>query len=751
MRQLPAPLRFVALGAMLVAIPFQEPAPLRGYSQAKVAAQRGLEQRFRSLPAPDSIRAYLKLLSARPQHLGSAYGKVNAEWVRDRFKSWGWNAEIEEFEVLFPTPKERVLEMVGPTRFTARLKESVVPGDASSAQQAEQLPTYNAYSIDGDVTAPLIFVNYGVPADYEQLEQLGISVKGAIVIAKYGGSWRGIKPKVAAEHGAVGCLIYSDPQDDGYGQGDVYPKGPYRPSDGVQRGSVMDMPLYPGDPLTPGIGATAGAPRIPISEAKTLTKIPVLPISYGDAQPLLAALGGPIAPQQWRGGLPITYKVGPGPARVHLRLAFNWDRVKLYDVIAKLPGSEMPDEWIIRGNHRDGWVNGAEDPLSGLAPELEEARALGQLVAGGWRPRRTIVYAAWDGEEEGLLGSTEWVETHADELAKKAVVYINSDVNGRGYLSVGGSHTLERVVNEVARDIPDPETGLSAWKRQQAGQLAGAGSARARSALRGAADLRIGALGSGSDFTPFIQHLGIASLNVGFGGEGGDGIYHSIYDNFEHFSKFNDSSFVYGRALAQYAGTMVLRLADADIVPLRFGNLAQTAGEYVDELKGLLSERRDAAIERNQELDDSLFQAVRDPREPLMPPGRLSVAPFMNFAPLDNALAALSTAAERYEGALARAQASGFSGTSRTEVNAILLSVERSLTSQEGLPRRPWFRHLLYAPGFYTGYGVKTIPGVREAIEQSNWKEAESEVSRVSERLNAAAGLIDKAAALLGR
>lgn len=750
MRQASAPLRFVALGALLFMVPLQDPAPLRGYPQAKVAAQLDLERRFRSIPSTDSIRSYLRRLSARPQHLGSPYGKTNAEWVRDRFRAWGWSAEIEEFEVLFPTPKDRVLEMEAPTRFVARLREPVVPGDASSAQQAEQLPTYNAYSIDGDVTAPLVFVNYGIPADYERLERLGISVKGAIVIAKYGGSWRGIKPKVAAEHGAVGCLIYSDPQDDGYGQGDVYPKGPFRPADGVQRGSVMDMPLYPGDPLTPGVGATAGARRLTLAEAATLTRIPVLPISYADAQPLLAALGGPVAPPAWRGGLPITYKIGPGPARVHLRLAFNWNRVKLYDVIARIAGSDVPDEWIIRGNHRDGWANGAEDPLSGLTAELEEARAMGQFLATGWRPRRTIVYAAWDGEEEGLIGSTEWAETHAEELARKAVIYINSDVNGRGYLNAAGSHTLERLVNDVARDITDPETGLSAWRRLQAGMISRATSARDRSALRSGADLRIDALGSGSDYTPFIQHLGIASLNLGFGGEGGDGIYHSIYDNFEHYSRFNDTSFVYGRALAQTVGSMVLRLAGADVLPFRFENLAQTAGRYTDELRALLSERREAAIERNRQLDDSVFQAVRDPRETLIPPPRAPVAPFLNFAPLDNALEAVREASRRYESALARAQATGFAGSNRSEVNAILLSVERALTSRDGLPRRPWFRHLLYAPGFYTGYGVKTIPGVREAIEQSDWKEAEGEVGRVSERLNAAAALIQRAAALLG-
>jgi N-acetylated-alpha-linked acidic dipeptidase len=513
----------------------------------------------------------------------------------------------------------------------------------------------------------------------------------------------------------------------------------------------MDMPLYPGDPLTPGIGATADARRLPISEARTLTKIPVLPISYGDAQPLLAALGGPVAPPPWRGSLPITYKIGPGPARVHLKVSFNWNRVKLYDVIARLPGAAAADEWIIRGNHRDGWVNGASDPLSGLTPELEEARALGQLYREGWRPRRTIIYAAWDGEEEGLIGSTEWAEAHAAELSRHAAVYLNSDVNGRGFLQAAGSHTLERLVNEVSRDISDPETSLTVWKRAQLGQLAAAQSPRDREELRTRGDLHIGALGSGSDYTPFIQHLGIASLNLGYGGEGGDGIYHSIYDNFEHFSRFNDTSFVYGRALAQTAGTMVLRLANAEVLPFQFENLSETAGRYLDELKGLLTDRRGEATERNRELDERVFDAVRDPRAPMAPPTRAEVAPFLNFAPLENGLDSLRKSAARFEAALATAEAKSLSGVPLDEVNGILLAVERSLTSAEGLPRRPWFRHLLYAPGFYTGYGVKTIPGVREAIEQANWKEAEGEIARAAERLTAAAGMIEKAAGLLER
>src|SRR5438309_1910618 len=478
---------------------------LYGYSAESSRAERQWEEKLRAIPSPDNLRSYMQQLSARPHNVGSDYDKQNADWILAKFKEFGLDAHIEQFDVLFPTPKERVVELVdGGPKFTAKLQEPPVSQDPTSSQQNEQLPTYNAYSIDGDVTAPLVYVNYGVPADYEQLERVGVSVKGAIVIARYGGSWRGIKPKVAAEHGAVGCLIYSDPRDDGYRQGDVYPQGPWRPRDGVQRGSVADMPRYPGDPLTPGVGATPGAKRLSLAEAQTITKIPVLPISYGDAQPLLAALRGPMAPDAWRGALPLTYRIGPGPAKVHLRVKSDWTTKPLYDVIARLPGASAADQWIMRGNHHDAWVNGAQDPIPGLVPLLEEARALGQLAHQGWKPRRTIIYAAWDGEEPGLLGSTEWVEPHGDELRQHGAVYINSDVNSRGYLLAAGSHALQRLVNDVARDIVDPETKLSVWKRAQLREIAEADSADRRREIRQAADLRIDALGSGSKYSSFL-------------------------------------------------------------------------------------------------------------------------------------------------------------------------------------------------------------------------------------------------------
>src|SRR5215831_6677959 len=527
--------------------------PLYGFTATGSATERDWENKFRALPSPAIMRDSMRRLAARPHHVGSPYDKQNAEWILAQFKSWGLPAEIETFEVLFPTPKERVLEMTAPSRYTAKLLEPVVAGDPTSNQQSEQLPSYNAYSIDGDVTGELVYVNYGLPRDYEELDRLGVSVKGKVVIARYGNSWRGIKPKVAAEHGAVGCIIYSDPRDDGYFEDYVFPDGPMRNENGVQRGSVMDMPLYPGDPTTPGVGAKGDVKRLALKDIPTLTKIPTLPISYGDAKPLLAALKGPMAPESFRGALPIPYHIGPGPAKVHLKVQFNWEIKPVYDVIARIPGAEAPDQWVVRGNHHDGWVNGAEDPISGQISLLEEARALGKLLKEGWKPKRTIIYCAWDGEEPMLLGSTEWAEYHGDELKQHAAIYINSDGNGRGYLQAQGSHSLEKFVNGVARDIMDPEKNISVWKRAQAGRLVGrrGGDQQERKELRSRADLRIGPLGSGSDYTAFIDHLGVASLNVGYGGEDDGGIYHSVYDDFYWYTNFADKDFVYGRALSQ--------------------------------------------------------------------------------------------------------------------------------------------------------------------------------------------------------
>jgi len=726
--------------------------PLAGYSAESSRVERQWEEKMKAIPDPDKIRGYMQTLSARPHHVGSQYDKDNADWLLKKFQEFGLDAHIESFDVLMPTPKERAVELVdGGPKFVAKLQEPIVKEDPTSNQTSEQLPTYNSYSIDGDVTAPLVYVNFGVPADYEQLERMGVSVKGAIVIARYYGSWRGIKPKVAAEHGAIGCLIFSDPHEDGYTQGDVFPAGPYRPKDGVQRGSVADMPLYAGDPLTPGVGATKDAKRLDVKDAQTITKIPVLPISYGDAEPLLASLKGPIAPQAWRGGLGISYHIGPGPGKVHLKVKSNWNLAPLYDVIAKIPGSVYPDEWVIRGNHHDGWVNGAEDPISGQSAMLEEARALGELVKQGWKPKRTLIYCAWDGEEEGLLGSTEWVETHAEELAKHAVAYINSDGNGRGYLGLAGSHTLEKFMNDIAKDIQDPETKLSAWKREQLRAIEEAPGDK-KQEIRQRTDMHLGALGSGSDFTPFLQHVGVASLNIGFGGEDGGGIYHSIYDDFYWYTHFSDTTFVYGRALSQTGGAAMMRLGDADLLPFEFGEFAETMQTYVKELKDLSKKMQDEIRERNREIDEGVFTAIADPKKVEIPPKKEEVPPYQNFAPLENAADAVTRSASEYRKALEHANANGgaaLAAASLAEVNRLLIESERKLTTQQGLPNRPWYRHQLYAPGFYTGYAAKTMPYVRESIEQKQWKQADEGIVVVARCLQDEAALISDAAAKL--
>jgi N-acetylated-alpha-linked acidic dipeptidase len=719
---------------------------LMGFSAENSSKQTDLEGKFDSYLKRENLREWMKRLSARPHHVGSPYGKENAEFMLSLFKSWGFDAQIEQFDVLFPTPKTRVLEMLAPEKFTARLDEPALKEDATSGQKDEQLPTYNAFSIDGDVTAPLVYVNYGIPRDYEELEKRGIDVKGKIVIARYGGSWRGIKPKVAAEHGAAACLIYSDPRDDGFFQGDVYPKGAFRNSEGAQRGSVADMPVFPGDVLTPGIGATKNAKRLDRKNAPTITKIPVMPISYGDALPLLKNLDGAVVPADWRGALPITYHFGGSEnTKVHFKLEFNWDIKPAYDVVAKLKGAELPDEWIIRGNHHDAWVNGADDPVSGLVSLLEEARGIGELAKTGWKPRRTIVFAAWDAEEPGLIGSTEWVETHADELKNKAAVYINTDSNGRGFLGIGGSHTLEKFINEVAKSVPDPQTKMNVWERTRANQIIN-GSQPSRNEIMNRSDLRISALGSGSDYTPFLQHLGIASLNIGFGGEDGAGVYHSVYDSFDHFTRFGDPNFDYGIALSKVCGHAVLRLSNAEVLPFEFTNFADTVSVYVREITTLTDTMRDETKMMNQMLSSGMWQSVQDPAQKLIAPKTKENVPFLNFAPLQNALGKLQESAKNFQTATSGRQ---IPPSAQKQLDALLMKSERALLSSNGLPRRDWFKHQIYAPGFYTGYGVKTLPSVREAIEQRDWKEAAEQIEIVAKTIENFAREIDQAASLV--
>lgn len=703
---------------------FAQTKKITGFSEKNAATQLSLESSFDKNLSAENIGESMKRLSAKPHHISSPGSKENAEYIMHEFKKWGWDAQIETFHVLFPTPKTRLLEMTSPTSYKAILKEPALKEDATSGQEG-QLPTYNAYSADGDVTGELVFVNYGLPDDYEVLDRMGIDVKGKIVIAKYGHSWRGTKPKIAQEHGAIGCLIYSDPMDDGYFAGDVYPKGPFKNEYGVQRGSVMDLVIYPGDPLTPGIGATEDAKRLDRLQAPNLLKIPVLPISYHDATPLLEALDGPVAPDNWHGGLPFAYHIGPGKTKVHLKLAFNWDIVPCYNVIAKIQGSKYPDEWVIRGNHQDAWVNGAADPVSGLSAMLEEAKSIGLMLSTGWKPDRTIVYCAWDGEEPALLGSTEWLEEHEKELQQKAVIYINSDNNERGFLFAAGSHALEPLMDEIAKSVIDPQAHISVFERRKAHEAVTAPNTASKKKILSENELKLGAMGSGSDYSSFIQHAGIPALNLGYGGEGNGGEYHSIYDSYHDFITFKDPGFQYEVTLAQTAGRAVLRMTDAGVLPFDFTHLYNTINGYADDLISLLNNSRESTEVENKIIQSGDYQAGEDPTEKFIPPVVKPEVPYLDFSSLQNALVELKKSADSLQVVF---QNNIQNNTVSTDFNRSLYRAEQQLLNEDGLPRRPWYKHTIYAPGFYTGYGVKTMPGIREAIEQRNWKEAQEQI-----------------------
>lgn len=721
----------------LAAVAHAQQKTIIGFTDANATKELQTEQTFDAALSAPHIGETIKELSAFPHNLGSPGSKAIAEKILAKYKSYGLDAHLQPYTVLFPTPKTRVLELTGPTKYTALLKEPALAADATSGQ-ANQLPTYNAWSADGDVTGQLVFVNYGLPDDYETLAKMGIDVKGKIVIAKYGRSWRGIKPKVAYEHGAIGCIIYSDPADDGYSAGEVYPKGAYKSEYGVQRGSVMDMVIYPGDPLTPGVGATKDAKRLDRKDAATILKIPVLPISYHDAQPLLAALDGAVAPRDWQGGLPITYHVGPGVATVHLKLEFNWDMVQAYDVIAKIKGSEFPDEWVMRGNHHDAWVNGAGDPISGQSAMLDEAKALGDLLKTGWKPKRTIVYCSWDGEEPGLVGSTEYVEDHDKELQQKAVVYINSDGNGRGFYGGGGSQALENFMDEITHTVIDPQTNVSVFDRKRARELVDAASVKDKKEIMARKVEPLEPLGSGSDFSSFLQHLGIPTLDLAFGGEDGGGEYHSIYDSYDDYRRFKDPTFEYGVALSKTAGHAILRMADADLLPFDFRNLDTTISKYVTELTELTDKMRDNTTMENQLIKANDFTLAADPTKHEKAPEAKAEVPKLDFAPLKTALDSLKKAAN---GLVATWAAAAQTNGDHDKLNQLLYHAEQQLLS-DGLPRRPWYRHTIYAPGFYTGYGVKTLPGIREAIEQRNWPEAQQQIGIVAARINSLAAYL---------
>jgi N-acetylated-alpha-linked acidic dipeptidase len=750
--------KFAVVTAVAAAMALSVVAVAQGSPKTPPAAmmsQGDLEKKFDSLIDTKDMDGWLKQMAAEPNQVGSPHDKANAEFMLAKFKEWGWDARIETFEVLYPTPISETLEIVGDQPFKATLQEPPIPGDTTEKHMAGALPAWVAFGADGDVTSQLVYVNYGMPDDYKALERLGIDVKGKIVIARYGAGWRGLKPKLAQEHGAIGCIIYSDPKDDGYYRDDAYPNGPARPPHSFQRGSVADMTTYPGDPLTPGYGSTKDAKRLPIAEAKTILKIPVLPISYADAQVFLERLKGPVAPVSFRGGLPITYHVGPG-SQVHLATKAEWTNKTIYDVIAVMKGGQYPDQWIVRGNHHDGWVYGASDPLSGNVAMMSEAKAIGALVKTGWRPKRTLVYASWDAEEPMLLGSTEWAETHADELKAHAVLYINTDNNGRGFLGIEGSHDFQRLVNGVANDVQDPEAHVSIGARLRAnlmvdGAAPGAsGQAQALAKLAASdRDLPIGPLGSGSDYSSLLQHLGVPALNLGFGGEDdGGGVYHSAYDTYEHYSRFVDPGFAYGGLLARTAGRLVLRVSEADLPVQRFGDFADTVGTYLDEIKSLTNSRRDAAEAQERLIKSGAYRLADDPHRPEIAPTFEGRVPYINFTPLDNAVDRLKRSAKAYDAALA-AGGARLPADKLAKLWTMTRDIDQLLLVDEGLPFRPWYRNMVYAPGRFTGYGAKTLPGVREAVEERRWDDANRYSGIIAGVLNAYADRLDQATALI--
>ena len=724
---------------------------------APAADPQALEKSFDALINPAEQMQWLQRMSAEPNHVGSPHDKANAEWQLAMFKQFGWDAHIERFDVLYPTPISTTLELVAPEHVTLGGQEPSVPEDPSTAPAniANALPPYLAYQGDGDVTAPVVYVNYGMPDDYAALERRGISVKGKIVLARYGAGWRGLKPLLAQQHGAVGCLIYSDPANDGYAEADPYPLGGGRPPRGVQRGSVQDMTQFPGDPLTPGVGATASAQRLTREAAPTILKIPALPISYADASKIIAGLQGPVVTGRERGGLPMAYHWGGTDAvKVHLAVKSDWSLKPVYDVIAMLRGSTYPDQWVIRGNHHDGWVMGAADPLTGQVALMDEAKALGALYRQGWRPKRTIVYASWDGEEPGLLGSTEWAETHADELKRKAVLYVNTDNNGRGFLFAEGNGELSGLVTQAAAAVADPETGVPVIDRARARIIAGHyeggnGSAAELDAAR-AGRMPLGPLGSGSDYSSFAQHLGIAALNLGFGGEDfSGGSYHSLYDTYYHVMHFDDPGMLYGAALSKLVGRVVMRAADADRVPAHYSSFAAEVARYVDEVGKLADDQREhdrALADLRREGDFKLSSA---PYDPTIAPADKGITPLIDMLALQNASDHLTRAAGAADAVLADEQS--LAPATQARINTALATIDELLLDPQGLPGRPWYKNLISAPGTLTGYGAKTLPGIREGIEQRRFDDARAYVQRTAAVIEAYANRLDEVAAMAGR
>lgn len=694
---------------------------LEGFTQQSSATQRARETEFRSVPNVHSAREHLRRLTAAPHVAGTKEDYATAIYVRDQMRSYGLNAELREYDVLLPYPRRpSIVELVSPRRERLLNRESIIAEDPSSSHP-RIIPLFNGYSASGDVTAPLVYVNYGLPPDYEALKNAGVDVKGKIAIARYGNSFRGVKAKVAEQHGAIGLIIYSDPADDGYAQGEVYPKGPWRPASSAQRGSVQFLFEYPGDPLTPGRPSIPGVPRLKIEEATDLTKIPVQPISYGDAQKLLEKLRGPVRPRGFQGGLPFAYHLGgTNDVKVHLKTDMDYRIRKIWNVVARIDGSSESDRWIVMGNHRDAWTFGAVDPNSGTTAMLEVARGFGSLLKNGWRPRRTIYLCSWDGEEYGLIGSTEWAEEHAKELTERAVAYLNMDaaVSGSNF-SAASVPTLWKTIRAVTRVVQDPKTNKTVYQQWQdraresrpEAELTDADSA-SDTAI---AEARIGALGSGSDYTPFLQHLGVPSTDMGFGGD--YGVYHSAYDSFHWMSRFGDPTFQYHVAAAQLWGTLAMRLADAEGLPFDYVSYASQIRDFFRE-SVRTAKRRNLTVSVNE---SAMNEAIDD------------------FA--DEA----AKVEKRREELLQEVSSNETSAQRKLEqLNHALMMAERAFIDERGLRGRPWYRHQIYAPGYYTGYAAQPLPDFRQALDDRNSVAATDALQRILAALKRATQVLEK-------
>ncbi|MFN2597584.1 MAG: M28 family metallopeptidase [Pyrinomonadaceae bacterium] len=693
-------------------------ATLDGYTPDESAAERALEDRFRAVPRADGAREHLRQLTKEAHLAGTPEDYQTALYVRDRLREYGLSAELREYQVLLPYPRTpTLLELVAPRRERLALKEAAIPEDPTSSSP-KIVPLYNGYSATGDVTAPLVYVNYGLPADYDALKKLNVDVRGKIVIARYGHSYRGVKARVAEENGAVGCIIYSDPADDDYMQCDGDPQGPRRPETSAQRGSVQYGFIYPGDPLTPGTPAIPGTPRISREQAASLPKLPVQPISYGDARRLLEPLRGPVRPNGFQGGLPFPYHVGGTPdVRVHLKTDMDIRTATIWDVIARIEGDAEKDRWLVLGNHRDAWVFGAVDPNSGTAALLELARGFGELLKQGWKPRRTIYLCSWDAEEQGLIGSTEWAEENANDLKEKAVAYLNVDVAVAGpNYSASSTPTLWRLIRAATRDVRDPKTGKSVYQAWQEHEREGQPEADTEAGTS-PREARIDPLGFGSDYTAFLEHLGVTSLDMGFGGD--YGVYHSAYDSFTWMSKFGDPSFAYHAAMAQLWGTIALRLADAPALPHDYGDYADQIRDFVNETVKTAQRRKladsfdaKAILDAAKELSDEAAR-TRAQRDEL----------------LDTVARSRVRADDTHPRAVARLR----------KLNDSLLAAERALTDPTGLRGRPWYQHQIYAPGFYTGYAAQPLPDLRQAIDDRNTANAREAAQRIAAAIRRAA------------